>query len=204
MKSISLAALIAAGIFAIYSAPSFAAATAPRGTPTPPCQVNCDPGGGDSTSPGDPWLPPPVGEEPPPEGGDTPPPDGDTPPPDGDIPPPGDDPNYPGMTKQEIAEYRACIARLDGLPQVSETQINQFGQPYKVTLKPICETQGGLTEVGNAFVENGNVYGLEGALKANALIKSKLGESQYKARDVVGIDFDATGNATLLVHKRRG
>ena len=226
MKSISLAALLAAGIFALYSAPSFAAATTPGG-PKPPCTVNCG-GGGDTTEPGDPFNPP-GGDDPndepgggseddpkddPTEPGDDPednPNDDPTEP--GDDPEdnpnddpndePGNDPEFPGLSKQEVAELRACLARLDDLPQVSATQINQFGQPYKVSLKPICETQS-LTEVGNAFIENGNVFGLEPVLKSNPVIKDKLGQSAYKPRDVVGIDFDADGNAILLVHKRRG
>jgi len=213
--SLSLAALTAVGLFAIYSAPAFAAFN-PAGVPpgggggtppgggTPVCVVDC---GGDSTEPGDPFLPPPVGEVPPPDGevpppdGDIPPPDGDIPPPDGDVPPPGGDPEYPTLTKAEGAELRACLARLDGLPQVSETQVNQFGQPYKVTLNPVCEAKS-LTDVQPILVEGGNVAGLEPAIKGNAAIKSKLGESAYKARDVVGIDFDTKGNAILFVHKR--
>lgn len=228
--SLSLAALVAAGIFAIYSAPSFAAvgATVP---PKTPCTVNCGPTpGGDPTSPGDPWFPPggdgddtedgngpdggPGDPDDDPEDGNGPdggpgdgdgPEDGDGPDggPGGDPGEPGNDPDYPGLTKQEVAELKACLARLDGLPQVSESQINQFGQPYKVTLTPVCETQS-LTEVGAAFIENGNVFGLEPALKGNEAIKAKLGQTAYKARDVVGIDFDDQGNATLFVHKKRG
>ena len=33
-------------------------------------------------------------------------------------------------------------------------------------------------------------------------MKTKLGQTAYKARDVVGLDFDDKGNAILFVHKR--
>jgi hypothetical protein len=220
MKNLSLAALLAAGVFAIYTAPSFAISMV-GGTggpgPKPPCTVNC--GGGDSTSPGDPFFPPGGGDDPeddpkddPTDPGDGPkddPKDDPTDPGDGpkddpkDDPKdePGNDPDYPGLTKQEVAELRACLARLEGLAPVSATEINQFGQPYKVTLNPICEAKS-LTDVQPVLVEGGNVAGLETALKSNDLIKTKLGQTAYKARDVVGIDFDEKGNATLFVHKR--
>lgn len=213
--SLSMAVLVAAGIFALYSAPSFAAATTAGRPTTPPCTVNCGGGGdgggggGDITEPGDPFFPP--GDDGGPDDGDEPgdedeggPDDGDEPGEGGDPGEPGGDPDFPGLTKQEVAELRACIAKLEGLPQVSETQINQFGQPYKVTLTPVCESSRSLTESPVAIVEKGNVYGLEPALKGNEVIKSKLGQSAYKPRDVVGIDFDDKGNAILFVHKKRG
>ncbi|HEY0854287.1 MAG TPA: hypothetical protein VGD86_05630, partial [Devosia sp.] len=62
MTKLSLAALAAAGLFALYSAPSFAAFN-PAGVPgggggTPPgCQVNCGGGGGEIDTPGDPFIP---------------------------------------------------------------------------------------------------------------------------------------------------
>lgn len=227
--SLSLAALTAASIFAIYSAPSFAAQNpftgGPGPGPKPPCTVNC--GGGEISETGNPFDPNDDPNDDPTEPGDEPkddPKDDPTEPGDEPKDDPKDDPTEPGdepkddpkdpgkdpgkdpadgLDKLAEAELRACLARLDNLPQVSETQINQFGQPYKVTLTPICETPS-LTQVGNAFIENGNVYGLEPALKSNDTIKNKLGQSAYKARDVVGIDFDADGNAILLVHKRRG
>lgn len=220
MTKLSLAALMAAGIFAIYSAPSFAAvviATPPK-QPDPPCTVNCGGGGGETAEVGDPWFPPgggdddddpedggnPGGDGDPdggPEGGDNP---GDDPTEPGDGPdggPDGGDNPGDGLSKQAAAELRACLARLEGLPTVSASEINQFGQPYKVTLNPICEAKS-LTDVQPVLVEGGNVAGLEGAIKGNDLMKHKLGQTAYKARDVVGIDFDDKGNAILFVHKR--
>lgn len=169
MTKLSIAALVAVGVFAIYSAPSFAAVARPTPPkkPDPTCQVNC---GGESTEPGDPFIP---GL---PDGGE-------------------------GVSPADVAELRACLARLDGLPQVDATQINQFGQPYKVTVNPICDEKS-LTDVQPVLVEGGNVAGLEQAIRRNDLMTTKLGQSAYKARDVVGIDFDSKGNAILFVHKR--
>ncbi|HEY9010267.1 MAG TPA: hypothetical protein VIN06_04570 [Devosia sp.] len=221
MTKLSLATLLAAGVFAIYSAPSFAAfvPTTPPPKTDPGCTVNCG-GGGDTTEPGDPWFPPGGGDD---DGDDGDNPGGDNPggdnpgggdDPGGDNPggdnPGGDDPKddgkpgdpeYPGLSKQAAAELRACLARLEGLPAISAGEINKFGQPNKVTLNPICEAKT-LTEVQPVLVEGGNVAGLEGAIKGNDLMKSKLGQTAYKARDVVGIDFDGNGNAILFVHKR--
>jgi len=210
MLKLSMAALAAAGIFAVYSAPAFAATTMPRGggTPTTPtCQVDCGGGGGEIDTPGDPFIP---GF---PEGG----PDDDGGPDDGDSPgDPGDnpddpnnqasnDPNYPGLTKGQVAELKRCLANLGHLPTVTEGQVNQFGQPYKVTLTPVCDVQfKSATEAATAIMEGGNANGLERAIRGNAAMTAKLGQTQYKAKDVVGIDFDAKGNAILFVHKKRG
>lgn len=223
MKNLSLIALIAAGVFALYTAPSFAASTIGAG-PTPPCTFNCNPPpggdtpppGGDPTEPGDPFLPPeclncgPGGGDTPPPGEDVPPPGDDVPPPGEDVPPPGDDVPPPGdgtpgdgsgLTEQQLAELRACLVRLESLPQVSESEIKGFSDPSKVSLIPVCETKS-LTESDVAIIDKGNTLGLEDDIKANELMRTKLGMTAYKARDVVGIDFDEKGNAILFVHKR--
>jgi hypothetical protein len=226
MHKLSLIALLAAGIFALYTAPSFAASTIGMtggGGGTPPCKVNCggapEQPGEDPTEPGDPFIP--FGF---PEGGGGPddpdepdvPEEGEMPDPqcqincDPDMPDlpgdnPQDDPGLPGdgdgLTKAELAELRACIVRLEGLPTISANEIKGFSDPSKVSLVPVCEVKS-LTEAQTAIVDKGNVIGLEGAIKANALMRTKLGMTAYKARDVVGIDFDEKGNATLFVHKR--
>jgi hypothetical protein len=199
MTKLSIAALVAAGIFAIYTAPSFAAATFNR-TPTPPCTVNCGGGGGgEPTSPGDPFVPGNPGD--PDDPGDDPKDDPQDDPKDGPNGDPGAGPNDPGQ--QASAELRRCLALLDQLPEVSPGQIGAIGQPRKVSLSPICE-QTSLTDVQPVLIEGGNVFGLEPVLKANELIRSKLAQTAYKPRDVVGIDFDAKGNAVLLVHRNRG
>ena len=211
MTKLSLAALAAAGIFALYSAPAFAAVAMPTtpggggGTPTPGCQINCG-GGGEVDSPGDPFFPGfPEGGPGDPDGDPTEP--GDTP--DDPTEEPGDDastdPNYPGLTKAQVAELKRCLANLGNLPTVTETQVNQFGQPYKVTLTPVCDTQfKSAVEVSSAIIEGGNANGLERAIRGNEAMTAKLGQTQYKAKDVVGINFDEKGNAILFVHKKRG
>ncbi len=208
MTKLALAALAAAGIFAIYSAPSFAAfnpvgVPVPGGGGNPGCQVDCG-GGGEISTVGDPFIPDFPKDEPKdePKGDPTEPGDEPTDEP-GDTA--GNDPNYPGLTKKQIAELKICIANLGGLPTVTETQVNQFGQPYKVSLTPVCDTQfKSAVDVTNALIEGGNVNGLETAIRGNDAMTGKLGQTQYKARDVVGIEFDANGNAILFVHKKRG
>ena len=205
MTKLSFAALAAAGIFALYAAPAFAAFN-PAGVPTrgggpaPGCQIDCG-GGGEIDTPGDPFIPgEPEGD---PDGGPDGGPDGD---PDGgpDGEPSGD-PGYPGLTKGQVAELERCLANLGNLPTVTETQVNQFGQPYRVSLTPVCDTQfRSSVDAAAALVEGGNANGLEGAIRRNDAMTAKLGQTQYKARDVVGIDFDAKGNAILFVHKKRG
>lgn len=132
---LALAVLAAAGLFAIYSAPSFAASTRPNppggGTPTPGCTIDCGGGGGEIDTPGEPFNPPGGGDDGE-EGGDEPkdePKDDPTEP--GDEPKdepkdePGDqagnDPNYPGLTNGQIAELKVCLANLSNLPTVTET-----------------------------------------------------------------------------------
>lgn len=227
MTKLSTAALLAVGIFAIYSAPSFAAQviTQPK-QPQPPCTVNCGGGGGQPTEPGDPFNP--FDPDPDPEDGTIPDPgnpddpdkdpgnpdedpgnpdnpDKDPGNPGGDPKDPGKNPNDPGKDagKQASAELKKCLARLDDLPVVSASVIGRFDQPHKVSLTPICEVSS-LTDVQPVLIEGGNVAGLEPALRANELIRGKLGQTAYKTRDVVGIDFDANGNAVLLVHRHRG
>lgn len=218
MKKLSLIALIATGAFALCTASAYAASTMTGGPgpgPTPPCTVNCGPPPGDTpddpTSPGDPF---PCQFNCNPDDGDTPPPGDDTPPPGDDVPPPGDDTppgdgtpgdgtpgDGSGLTKQQLADLRACLVRLEGLPQISESEIKGFSDPSKVSLIPVCETKS-LTESEVAIVDKGNTLGLEDDIKANELMRTKLGMTAYKARDVVGIDFDEKGNAILFVHKR--
>lgn len=184
MNKLSLAALLAAGIFAIYSAPSFAAVvTHVPTTPKPPCTVNC---GGDPTEPGEPFTPffPDPDDEPGDEPGDD----------------PGKDPGKPGGDAA-AAELRKCLQRLDDLPQVSSREIARLDAPSKVSLAPICEVTS-LIDAKPILIEGGNVAGLERAIRGNQLIRGKLSQTAYKAKDVVGIDFDAEGNAILFVHRR--
>jgi len=180
MNKLSLAALLATGIFAIYSAPSFAAVL--TYLPKPPCTANC--GGGEPTEPGEPFTP------------FFPDPDDE----------PGNDPEEPGKDPGKpddnaAAELRRCLERLDDLPEVSSRQIARLDAPSKVSLAPICEVTS-LIDAKPVLIEGGNVAGLERAIRGNALIRGKLSQTAYKAKDVVGIDFDAQGNAILFVHHR--
>lgn len=198
MNKLSVAALLAAGIFAIYSAPSFAAVvTHVPTTPNPPCDIDC--GGGDPTEPGEPFTPFfPDPDDEPGDDGDEP---GEDPGEPGEDPgKPNEDPGKPGDSAA-AAELRKCLARLDDLPQVSSRDIAGLDAPSKVSLAPICEVTS-LIDAKPILIEGGNVEGLERAIRGNELIRGKLSQTAYKAKDVVGIDFDADGNAILFVHRR--
>jgi hypothetical protein len=187
LSTIVLAATLAFGL----ALPAFAQATAPGGTPTiptpePGCQVNCD--SGDIAEPGDPFVPP----KPECQINCNPP-----------IPDPDPKPSEPdeGLTTGDAAQLRACMNKLSSLAEVSAAQISKLSTPSKVSLFPICEAKS-LAQVAPVLVDKGNAYGLEGVIKRNELLLGKLKATRYKPHDVVGIEFDAKGNALLYVHKR--
>jgi len=212
MKRLSTVALLAA-LAVAYSIPAFAQfSTAPH---DPGCTSNCVPGNpgdpgdaddpGDPAEPGEPFVPgdPEDPEDPGDKGDSGDSGDGDKP---GDPGNPGDpggpgDPGDPGLTPDDQAQLRACEHRLSSLGRVSADQIASLSSPNEVSLFPICEAKS-LAEAKPMLIDKGNAEGLEGVIRSNELLLGKLKSTSYKPHDVVGIEFDADGNATLYVHKR--
>lgn len=184
LSIIALAAVLALGL----SQPAFAAATTAPPTggggstvpdPDPGCTGDCDPHG-----PGEPFVPPE---------------------PECQINCETDDPGEPGKpgepTPEELAQLSVCEHKLSSLGEVKADQIASLANPSTVGLLPICEIRS-LAGVKPMLIEKGNAEGLEAVIKNNELIRSKLRATAYKPDDVVGIEFDAEGDATIYVHRR--